>query len=176
MRDMDQGTDAAAAVEAVALDEDAFWDLIEGSPGIEDDPDLEGLAAGLAELGADAIAGFEARLTLALWALDSRAAHEWLVEHDPDGLGDVSDDLFLHARCAVVLRGREAWDEAVREQAIPWGDDPEAIGAAEALLYVSDAAARLAGADAVLRAARARIPVSYEMGSNTALWDDGIPR
>ena len=164
---------ALAATEDLAMDEDEFWSLLEDVPALDDDPDLEGLTDALAQLPAGSAGAFQARLTLALHALDGPVHRAWLTEHDPDQLGFVSDDVFLSARCATVLLGRETWQVAVRDEVLPWGDDPEYLGMAESLLEVAETAARQRGEMDAYRQTVDAIEISYEMGSNTALWTGG---
>lgn len=164
---------AVAATEDLAMDEDAFWSLLDGLPALDDDPELETLVDGLAAMPAGSAGAFQARLTLALFALDGPVHHAWLEENDPDQLGFVSDDVFLYARCATVLLGRETWQVAVRDEVVPWGDDPENLGMAESLLYVAETAATRRGEIEAYRETVDAIAVSYEMGSNTALWKSG---
>lgn len=165
---------ALAATEDLAMDEDEFWSLLDDVPALDDDPDLEALTDALAGLPGGSAGAFQARLILALFALDGPVHRDWLTEHDPDQLGFVSDEVFLSARCATVLLARETWQVAVRDEVLPWGDDPEYLGMAESLLYVAEAAATRRGEIESYRETVDAIPVSYETGSNSTLWGAGV--
>lgn len=165
--------DAVAATEAVALDEELFWDLIESAPDELAWGDLEELSSQLAGCSFEDILAFEARLTLTLAALDGPENRDWFEANDPSGFGWASDDVFLYARCASVLGGRDSWAAAVAEGTLDWGDDaPDVEGNAESLLYVASDAAFAQGVDFgdYYDLVWERIPISYESGSNTALW------
>jgi len=153
-------------VEAVALAADDFWGLVETLPESAEPTDFTAMSTALAGCGLDDVLAFEARLTLALYALDSRTARDRYEQSDPDGPGTVSDDVFLYARADTVLAGRAAWERAVAEHTLERRDAPSRLG--EYLLYVSwDAAVALGlTTDEYLDELVARIPLSYESGSN----------
>lgn len=160
------------ATEAIALTAEEFWALVESVP---DDPaiaEFERLSAELSERGENAVAGFHAALTLALFDLDGRANHAWFVANDPAGLGFVSEDVFLYARCATVLAGREIWERSCANQTLEWRDSTlHESGISEMLLEVAPQAAELLGIEDWWDLSFRLVPLSYETGSNAARWD-----
>jgi hypothetical protein len=167
--------DPLATTEAVALDPERFWLLVESLPPMLEESDFQRAAGELAGCGMDDVIAFEARLTLALYALDGPDNLAWFEANDPNGLGFASDDVFLYARCATVLGGETAWERAVAEHTLEWGEDPPDVnGWAELLLYVSWDAAGALGltVQEYIDLLSERIPLSYETGSNADLWGD----
>lgn len=168
------GVDPVAVTEALALDEDRFWGLVEMIPSRPREADFEATSSALAGCPLDDIVAFDARLALSLYLLDGPENLAWYEKNDPLQLGFVSDDTFLYARCATVLGGRESWSAAVDEQTLAWGDDqPDVDGYSELLLYVALEAARAQGMtmDEYFETSFSAIPVSPETGSNTERWD-----
>jgi hypothetical protein len=164
--------DARAATETIALPEEQFWMLVESIPDRPTYVDFQLAAGSLAGCGLSAVAGFEARLTLALYDLDGEANHAWFTENDPDGLGYVSEDTFLYARCATVLAGRETWARSVADETLEWADDSlHETGNSELLLYVSWDAAGAHGLSVdEFFELREGIELSYETASNAERW------
>lgn len=167
--------DPVADAEAVALSEDRFWELIESIPDRPGPEDFEEVASRLSGCFPSDTMRFDARLKLVLYALDGPENVDWLEANDPTGLGFVSDDVFLYARCAAVLGGRDSWTAAVRDHTVDWGDDrPDIDGASESLLYVAVRAAGAQGMSSEDFSALSSLfaPLSYETGSNIELWVD----
>lgn len=167
--------DPVALTEAIAMPEDRFWDLIESIPDLPEQGDFERVASSLAGCAAADLVAFEARLTLALYALDDPQSADWYEQNDPSGLGFVSDDTFLYARCATVLGGRASWSDAVAQKTLDWGSDsPDLSGSSEYLLYLGLDAALAQGTDPYdyYDEVYSAIPISYETGSNSELWGD----
>lgn len=165
--------DDRAAAEAIAQPAAEFWSLIETVPDDPADEDFSRVAQGIVGEGIEGVLAFQARLTLALYDLDGRANHAWFVEHDPMQFGFVSEDVFLYARCATVLAGREIWSRAVADETLEWRDASlHESGASEMLLGVAPAAAEALGItnEEWFELAFTRIPISYETGSNAAGW------
>ena len=165
--------DPVETTEANALPEDLFWPVIESIPDLPVHSDFDRVAAQLAGCAKSDILAFDARLTLALYALDGPRNSQWIIENDPSGTHATSDDSFLYSRCAAVLGGRSSWQRAVDEGTLDWGEDPpDTTGVSEYLLSVGLAAAEAQGRspeqyfDDLVRA----VPVSYETGSNAQLW------
>lgn len=157
------------------MPEDEFWSLIESMPSDPRDEDFSQLSTTLEDCGIDLLVSFEARLTLALYALDGPDNLDWFTLNDPSHFGYVSDDGFLYARCAAVLGGKESWSKAVLDHTLDWGADaPDLDGRSELLLYVGADAASAQGIDVgdYYETAYSEIGISYESGSNTALWGD----
>jgi hypothetical protein len=167
--------DPVAATEAIALDAEAFWGVIESIPDLPAPDDFGTVSSALAGCPVEDIIAFDARLTLALYALDGPENLAWYEKYDPMGLGFVSDDTFLSARCATVLAGRETWANAIHGGTLDWGpDSPDLDGMGEFLLYVGMDAANAQGIDweEYLGTSYEAIPLSYESGSNTGLWGE----
>jgi hypothetical protein len=163
------------ATEAIAMDSERFWLLVESIPPALGPSAFERVAGSLAACGIEDVIAFEARLTLALYALDGPDNLAWFEANDPAGIGFASDDVFLYARCATILGGQAAWERAVVERTLEWGDDPPDVdGWSELLLYVSWDAAGALGLTVgeYIELLSERIPVSYETGSNSDLWGD----
>jgi hypothetical protein len=169
----DQATDPVAATEAIALDEDDFWKVIESIPDLPTDADFRSISSKLAGCSFDDIVAFDARLTIALYALDSPKAADWYAANDPSGLGLVADDDFLYFRCEAVLAGYDTWQRDAAQQILDWRpDSPDLTGVSEDLLYVGLDAARAQGVadDDYFNRLFERVPISYETGSNPTYW------
>jgi hypothetical protein len=167
--------DPVAATELVALPADLFWSLIESVPDRPQPDDFDALSSALAGCPLADVVAFEARLTLALYALDSPEAADWFVAHDPTGYGYLGDDGFQYQRCATVLAGRETWERAATEHTLDWGDDPfDEEGMSEYLLYVPFTAALTQGVsiDDFGDAVQAVVLVGSYTGSNTEYWGE----
>jgi hypothetical protein len=168
----DPAGDPRAATEALALPEEQFWALVEAIPDNPTDLDFQLAAGSLAGCGLNAVVAFEARLTLALYDLDGEVNHAWFSKNDPAGLGFVSEDTFLYARCATVLAGREVWARSVADGTLEWADDSlHVTGYSEYLLYLSWDAAGAHGltVDEYIELV-ADIQLSYESASNAERW------
>lgn len=141
-----------------AMNENAFWQLIEACSPSVPDPEGDELAAALtAHLmngPVHEVVGFAEQLSWALYRLDRK-------EYG-DGL---SGDQFLYTRAAVVAAGREEFERVLRdpERFTPYADG---LVWAEALLYVPDHTYEHLTGDAWDRGTR----YSYESGSNAAGW------
>lgn len=97
-----------------------FWEIVALVGYSEDNPTAESaIACAVQELtgcGVDEIFGFEAALTEKLFALDkeSYARHIGSSAYaGPDSFFSV--DIFLYARCAVVAKGRLAYEQTLLE-------------------------------------------------------------
>jgi hypothetical protein len=107
------------------LDEERFWALVGLVGDIrEDDEPYAALVAELAGRPTDDILGFEETLARLLHQLDRRDLGEvfakWSADDgetpfSEDGGFFLSADLFLYARCAVVVAGREAYREVLAD-------------------------------------------------------------
>jgi hypothetical protein len=164
----------SADTEAIALDDAEFWALVESIPPAPNDADFTAVASALAGCSIRDVIGFEARLTLALAALDGPENWDWFEQNDPSGFGWASDDVFLYARCAAVLGGQESWSAAVAERTVDWGSDPPDLeGYSELLLYVAVDAANAQGVstDEFYEARNGLVLISYESGTNPERWD-----
>lgn len=146
---------------------ETFWDLI-GTLGGRTDPEgFARLTEDLAQWPTDRIVGFAEQLAAALYAIDSRDRMAQPIKDTADGPDStafpLSNEVFLYARCAVVLAGPEAWQRVV--------DDPAAMAGiwdlgAEELLYAAPAAfAHRTSSDWTHRTA-----VDHRTGSNAAGW------
>jgi len=165
--------DDRAATEALALGEDEFWMLVDSIPQNPSEADFLAAASALAGCGLPAVASFDARLALALSDLDGPENLAWFEDHDPLGLGFVSGDVFLYARCATVLAGRDVWTRAVEERTLEWSDDTlHESGMSELLLYITWDAAGAHGLSVdELFELTSGTRISYESGSNVERWD-----
>lgn len=163
---------AVAFVEANAMASDEFWRYIELLEGTNSPEGYTKLETELAKVDLDTVIAFDARLTLALHALDSDCRAEWYRLNEPAQFGFVSDDVFLYARADTVSAGRANWEEAVATQTLPWGGADPLTGTGEFLLYVGLGAAERQGVtfDEYLDLRVDRVPLSYETGSNTLGW------
>lgn len=162
----------AVATESVAMEEIAFWELIGAMGGETDTAGFDALTEKLAELSMDDLVAFEARLTLALYALDDPCRAEWYRVNEPGDVGFVSDDVFLYARCDTVAAGRAVWQDALTSRTLPWGTVDPSTGNGELLLYVAgeEVEDRQLDIDAFYDLVEQRILVSFETGSNPAGW------
>ena len=168
--------DPAAATTATALESDRFWGLIESIPSAPTADDFTEAASQLAGCPLADIIAFESRLVLSLWTLDGPENATWFEQNDPLGLGFASDDTLLYARCATVLGGRDAWQRAVDEQTLEWGDDaPDLDGAGEYLLYLAWDAALAQGltSEEFSELRETAIAISAETGGNAQRWGLG---
>lgn len=149
------------------MTDDEFWDLI-GTLGGRAEPDgFAALTEDLARGSGDRLTAFAEHLAAALYAIDSRNRMSQPVHDTADGPNSpafpLSKEVFLYARCAVVLAGRPAWQQVV--------DDPSAMAGtwdlgAEEILYVAPVAfEQQTGSDWTHRT-----QVAYETGSNEAGW------
>ena len=144
------------------MDDRTFWDLIakidgEALRGGDEESALEGLQAALASAPLADIEGFEEMLAQKLYALDGQRFA------DAAGESGDSDDGFLYARCFVVATGQARYEAVLR--------DPSEMPASiddwcEGLLYV----AQQAYEQATGKPWSFDASVSYETGSNEALW------
>lgn len=149
------------------MTDDAFWDLI-GALGGDAEPErFARLTEDLARGEMERIVSFAEHLAAALYAIDSRDRMSQPVRDTADGPNSpafpLSKEVFLYARCAVVLAGRSTWQKVV--------DDPAAMAGtwdlgAEEILYVAPVAfEQKTGSDWTHRTR-----VAYETGSNEAGW------
>ena len=163
---------AVAVVEANAMPNDEFWEYIELLGGANSPDGYTRLETELAKADLDTVVAFDARLTLALYALDSDCRAEWYRLNEPAQFGFVSDDVFLYARADTVSAGRETWEEAVSTQTLPWGGADPMSGAGEFLLFVGLGAAERQGVtiDEYFTLLAERVPLSYETGSTPLGW------
>ena len=152
------------------MNEDSFWKLIETSIdrgtlnelGEDDYPEelVQPLIENLATLSIQEIQQFEEFLARALYNLDGD------IFADNAGESGKSDDGFLYCRCWIVANGRMYYESIV--------EDPEKMPKTisewcEPLLYVtSQAWAQQTGNDS--EDWDYTTTVSYETGSNKALW------
>jgi hypothetical protein len=158
--------DPVAATAAAAIPEDEFWALVEQVGARDVDDRAAALSSALEYCTLDELVGFDARLTLILYSLDTAAACHWRLAHDPGFDAEYSDD-FLDERADTVLAGRATTEKAVADGTLPWGDvDP---GSGEDLLYIAGTAADTSGrTDSFDKLSTERILISYESGSNPA--------
>ncbi len=165
---------AVAETELVAMPEDEFWDLVGVLGGSSDPAGFEALTDTLAKTDLDTAIAFQARLTLALHALDSGCRAEWYRVNEPMQMGFVSDDVFLYSRCDTVVAGREVWQDAVDTDTLPWGTVDPTTGNGEFLLYVAvDAADRMGTPlEEYFDAQFASYTLSFETGSNPLGWPE----
>lgn len=139
------------------LTEDDFWALIASLALEAGDGQavVRPLADALARRSPQAIQDFEQLLTHKLFLLDGRA---FAAHAGPEGR---SDDGFLYARCHVVARGREFYEDVLAHpERFPSGVD------FEALLYVASDAYLARTGDELDGATQ----YSYETGSNIDGW------
>ncbi len=154
----------------VAMAEDEFWELIDVLGGRSAHSDFARLIGALEDRPAEDLVSFNARLTLALYALDDECHLRAYEEDDPSGIGFVSSDVFLYARADTVTAGREYWEEAIAGGRLPWGDVTP--GAGEALLFAALDASRTHGMDEyeLWNLEDEAFALSYESGSNPDGW------
>ena len=141
---------------------DDFWRLIETidrnvlrrGEGHEDEA-LQPLIDALASLDEAELRSFQNHLAQSLYDLDGRKY--------ADAAGDIGDDGFLYARCFVVAMGRDVYRRTLRDpDLMPKGVDHWC----EPLLYVAEQAWEIQGGESL----DFQTKVSFETGSNTALW------
>jgi len=153
------------------MPEDRFWTLIDSLHHSLAQSAFDRVSRTLSAGSIDDIIGFDARMTLDLYELDSACRVEWYGHHDPDHLGFPLDDDFLYFRCSTIIAGRANFETALSTQTLPWGDvSTEDDG--EPLLYIGLTAAEDKGwSDGRFERLEAkRIPISYETGSNPQGW------
>lgn len=148
------------------LTRDAFWDLIGTLGGTVDEERAQTLTVRLTERAPGDIVAFADPLAQALYELDS-PQHAAQLVIDPtadDEPMSMSDDLFLYARCAVVAAGRRTFDRVLADPSQLAGSWPVFDG--EFLLGVAPQAYQAATGEDYDHES----PVSYETGTNAALW------
>ena len=147
---------------------DDFWSLIDTLNGRIDAESPSELSAQLAQRGTDDIKAFSDVLAELVYAIDSRDRAEQLIVDPSEGDEPMSmgDDLFLYARCAVVIEGRDAYQRVL--------EDPPAMAGrwyafeAEHLIYISAWAwEKATGTEWDWEY---QTPVSWETGSNAGQW------
>ncbi|MFZ7089286.1 DUF4240 domain-containing protein [Curtobacterium sp. RRHDQ10] len=158
--------------EAVAMPEDQFWALIDTLHGSESDAAFHRLRAALEARPVADLVPFEARLDLALYALDDECRVDWYDHHDPSGLGELADDDFLYVRTDTVAAGRAVWEDANTHDTLPWGTVDAVDDDGEELLYVAAEAAHHSGISGDDFAKRVPFDDVYETASNPAGWSD----
>ena len=144
-----------------AMDENAFWQLIEDCrpSGPDPDPDADGLVEALTEALAagpeSRITGFAEQLAWALYRLDRKES------------AGTSGDGFLYTRCAVVAEGRAVYERVLADPAlfVPYLDG---LVWAEGLLSVAENAYEELTGDEWDHETR----YDYETGSNREGWAD----
>ena len=149
------------------LTRDDFWNLIATTGGSIDEESAEALSTRLALRPAEEIVQFADHLASLLYDLDSPTAAAQLVT-DPTAGEDpfeLSDDLFLYARCAVVAAGRDAYERVLADPTALAGEWPVFDG--EFLITVAPTAYEMATGEEYDH----EPPVSYETGSNSGLWE-----
>ena len=152
---------------ATGVTTEQFWQYIAELDGRAEPEVFAALIEKLAQLRSAAICSFADQLATVLFALDSRDRMAQPIRDTADGPDSpafpLSKEVFLYARCAVVLAGRDTWQRVV--------DDPSAMAGtwdlgAEELLYVAPAAfAQRTGSDWTHRTA-----LDHTTGSNAAGW------
>lgn len=159
------------------MESDEFWSYIDVLGGSNSSEGYELLAIELATTDLETIVAFDARMTLALYALDSDCRAQWYLLNEPMQFGFVSDDVFLYARGDTVSAGRATWEEAIATQTLPWGGSDPWTGGGEGVLSIGLRAAEIRGVpfEEYLDLRFASIPLSYETGSNRPGWG-GQPR
>ncbi|MGV9453091.1 DUF4240 domain-containing protein [Streptomyces sp. NPDC003635] len=142
------------------MNEKDFWQLIDDCTACTPDPDAVQLAARLtSRLSAGPLAtviGFAERLSWALYRLDRKEYGH-----------DLSSDIFLYTRAAIVAASRETYAATLRDAQLfaPYARD---LIWAESLLYVPDEAYRRITGNEWDRSTR----YSYESYSNSEGWAD----
>lgn len=157
----------AAAPPPAKMDEEAFWDILSRLNWKKQGDDEKVLAPAvkvLSQMSKSDIEQFEILMAQKLFALDTRehARAVYKGEIDPDD-GDqyISADDFLYTRCVMLVNGREAYENAVK--------DPTTMPQAcefEAILYLGTKAYELKTGEELV----VRTPVSYESFSNEEGW------
>jgi hypothetical protein len=160
-----------AKTESVAMPEDRFWSLIDMLHHSLKQSAFDRVSRVLSTGPMSDVVGFDARMTLDLYALDSACRVEWYGRHDPEGLGFPLDDDFLYFRCSTIIAGRQNYEVAASTQTLPWGD-VSTDDDGESLLYIGITAAEMKGwsDDRFSDYEGARIPLSYETASNPQGW------
>jgi hypothetical protein len=148
------------------MEEEQFWalmEIFEGRPEICSDVPYARLQEELARRAPDEIVGFEYRLASLLYRLDRRDLAEIPAVDWP---GELSNDGFLYARCAVVVAGKASYYEVLSDPSKFVRFTSAEAGHAELVL---DVAGR-AFADATGSEWEYIAPVDYETGSNMDGW------
>lgn len=158
--------------DAVAMPEDEFWQLIDTLHGSVSDAAFHRLRAALEARPVADLVAFEARLDLALYALDDECRVDWYDRHDPTGLGDLADDDFLYVRTDTVAAGRAVWEDANTHDTLPWGTVDAADDDGEELLYVAAEAGHHSGISGDDLADMVPFDDLYETATNPAGWSD----
>ncbi len=173
MSSVDSDDPDVAGAMAVAMPEDAFWELISVLDGGNTEEDVARLSEALAARTVDELVAFDARLTLALYALDDQCHLVGFRDSDRWDGGWVSGDAFLYARADTVAAGREQWESAMKDGELPAGGTEPMNG--ELLLYATlDASvAQGMGEFELWDLESERYSLSYESGSNPTGWPDG---
>jgi hypothetical protein len=149
------------------MDEDGFWDILsrlDWKKQGDDDEVLAPAVRALSQMSVADIAHFEVMMAQKLFALDTReharAVYKGQIDPD-DGDRYISADDFLYSRCVMIVNGRQAYEDAVRDPTLmPQESEFEAV------LYLAVNAHRIkTGEDLDVST-----PVSYESFSNTAGW------
>jgi hypothetical protein len=144
---------------------DDFWRLIESIDRAaladgDEDAAIAPLESRLSAMPASDMESFEEHLSQCLYALDGQP---YAAESGDSG---DSDDGFLYARCWVVAQGRQTYEDTLRDATLM----PKTLEQwCEALLYPHRRAwAATTGVDESEWTFDSS--VSYESGSNEALW------
>lgn len=163
----EKSTGDSGAGPAPLLTAHQFWQYIARLGGTADPEGFASLIESLVQLRKTAICSFADHLASALYAIDSRSRMSQPIRDTADGPDStafpLSKEVFLYARCAVVLAGRQTWQRVV--------DDPAAMAGiwdlgAEELLYVAPAAfAQRTSSDWTHQTG-----VDYTTGSNADGW------
>lgn len=166
------------------MDEEGFWDILsrlDWKKQGDDEKVLAPAVKALAQMSVADIGQFEVMMAQKLFALDTRehARAVYKGEIDPDD-GDqyISADDFLYSRCVMIVNGREAYENAVKDPTLmPQGSEFEAV------LSLAQNACELKTGEEL----DVTTPVSYESFSNAEGWkpttatkqgwatSDGIP-
>lgn len=152
---------------ATQLTPEQFWQHVEALGGRAEPEGFATLIETLAQLRSAAICSFADHLAAALYAVDSRDRMAQPIRDTADGPDSpafpLSKEVFLYARCAVVLAGRDTWQQVAADPAAMAGTWD--LGAEE-LLYVAPAAfAQRTGSDWTHQTA-----LDHTTGSNTDGW------
>lgn len=146
-----------------------FWAVIAciNWDGESDEEILAPAVAALSALGSGAALAFQDTLAQKLYALDTRAhAREiGIGAYDDTDESALSADLFLYARCCVVVNGREFYERVLQQPREMPKNMPF-----DALLSLAPSAFERASGEKFDHVP----PVSYETFSNQAGWaNDG---
>jgi hypothetical protein len=158
---------AALRPPPTKMDEDGFWDILSRLNWKKQGDDDEVMAPAVKALSQMSVADIElfaVMLAQKLFALDTRehARAVYKGEIDPDD-GDqyISADDFLYARCVMIVNGREAYEEAVKDPTrMPQNCEFEAVLSLAQQAHALKTGEELAVVDAV----------SYESFSNEPGW------